>query len=129
MGVFFKKKRLLFDDREEFEPIFCRTKKSCSSVWEPTSRHYVLVKCKKKKNSPHARRADKEKIFIKTIMSDDEERKKKKFKKEKKKEKKEKKRKEREEEKEKSKKSKKKNKEEKEDEEGETTTNAKNVGE
>ena len=43
----------------------------------------LLVKCKKK-NSPHARRADKEKIFIKTIMSDDEERKKKKFKKEKK---------------------------------------------
>ena len=87
----------------------------------------LLVKCKKK-NSPHARRADKEKIFIKTIMSDDEERKKKKFKKEKKKEKKEKKRKEREEEKEKSKKSKKKNKVVKEDEEGETTTNAKIVG-
>ena len=65
LGVFFKKKRLLFNDREEFEPIFCRTKKSRSSVWEPTSRHYVLVKCKKKKNSPHARRADKRKYLLK----------------------------------------------------------------
>ena len=55
LGVFFKKKRLLFNDREEQSRqnlnqfFFCRTKKSCSSVWEPTSRHYVLVKCKKKK--------------------------------------------------------------------------------
>jgi ATP-dependent RNA helicase DBP3 len=125
--VFFKKRDCFSTTEKNLNQFFfCRTKKSCS-VWEPTSRHYVLVKCKKK-NSPHARRADKEKIFIKTIMSDDEERKKKKFKKEKKKEKKEKKRKEREEEKEKSKKSKKKNKVVKEDEEGETTTNAKIVG-
>jgi hypothetical protein len=28
-GRFFQEERLLFD-REEFEPIFCRTKKSCS---------------------------------------------------------------------------------------------------
>jgi ATP-dependent RNA helicase DBP3 len=132
LGVFFKK-RDCFSTTEKSRADrrkrtnFLQNKKSCSSVWEATSRHYVLVKCKKK-NSPHARRADKEKIFIKTIMSDDEERKKKKFKKEKKKEKKEKKRKEREEEKEKSKKSKKKNKVVKEDEEGETTTNAKIVG-
>ena len=118
---FFKKGLLFGEERAErtnflqSEELFCFGSRRAAT------------KMQKEEFNTHTS-ADKEKIFIKTIMSDDEEKKKKKFKKEKKKEKKEKKRKEREEEKEKSKKSKKKNKVVKEDEEGETTTNAKIVG-